>query len=67
MGIEPVDAESLSQYARFLWLARKDLGTAEENYLQAISVDPGNCYHTANYAHFLWCTGGDDTCYPLGA
>ena len=64
---EPVDAEALSRYASFLWLARKDLAAAEETYLEAIAADPGNTVHAANYAHFLWSTGGEDTCYPLDA
>ncbi|KAH0433679.1 hypothetical protein IEQ34_026972 [Dendrobium chrysotoxum] len=56
---------TLSRYANFLWVARKDLGAAEETFLEAISADPGNSYYSANYAHFLWSTGGEDTCYPL--
>ena len=64
-GLEPADAEALSQYASFLWLARKDMAAAEETYLQAIAADPSNPFHTANYAHFLWSTGAEDTCYPL--
>ena len=55
----------MSRYASFLWLARKDLVAAEETYLEAIAADPGNAVHAANYAHFLWSTGGEDTCYPL--
>ena len=61
----PADAEALSRYATFLWLSRKDLEAAEETYLEAIDADPGNTFHAANYAHFLWNTGGEDTCYPL--
>lgn len=63
--IEPADAEALSRYATFLWVARKDLEAAEETYLEAIAADPGNSFYAANYAHFLWNTGGEDTCYPL--
>ncbi|XP_042480358.1 uncharacterized protein LOC122061217 [Macadamia integrifolia] len=59
------DAEALSKYATFLWLGRNDITAAEEMYLEAISADPGNTYHAANYAHFLWNTGGEDTCYPI--
>ncbi|RWV98755.1 hypothetical protein GW17_00038378 [Ensete ventricosum] len=61
----PADAEALSRYATFLWMARRDLEAAEETYLEAIDADPGNTFHAANYAHFLWNTGGEDTCYPL--
>lgn len=63
--MEPADAEALSRYASFLWLARKDLVAAEETYLEAIDADPSNSVHNANYARFLWNTGGDGTCYPL--
>lgn len=60
------EAEKLIEYANFLWLVKKDLGAAEETYLEAIAADPTNTTHAANYAHFLWNTGGEDTCYPLG-
>lgn len=63
--MQPPDAEALGRYASFLWLAKNDLGAAEETYLEAIAADPGNTAHAANYAHFLWNTGGEDTCYPL--
>ena len=46
-------------------MVKSDLGAAEETYLEAIAADPGNTAHAANYAHFLWNTGGEDTCYPL--
>lgn len=62
---QPPDAEALSRYANFLWLARKDITAAEETYLEAIAADPGNILYAGNYAHFLWNTGGEDTCYPL--
>lgn len=61
----PGDAETLSRYASFLWVARGDLTAAEETFLEAIAAAPGNTAHTANYAHFLWSTGGEGTCYPL--
>lgn len=61
----PANADALSRYANFLWIARKDLETAEEIYLQAIDAEPGNAFHAANYVNFLWNTGGEDTCYPL--
>ncbi|KAG6535564.1 hypothetical protein ZIOFF_000586 [Zingiber officinale] len=61
----PRDAETLSRYASFLWVARGDLMAAEETFLDAIAAAPGNTAHTANYAHFLWSTGGEGTCYPL--
>lgn len=63
--VEPKDAEALDKYASFLWKAKNDLWGAEETYLEAISADPSNSYYAANYAHFLWTTGGEDTCYPL--
>ncbi|XP_010256608.1 PREDICTED: uncharacterized protein LOC104596966 [Nelumbo nucifera] len=66
-GVEPPDAESLSRYATFLWVARKDVCGAEETFLEAIAADPGNSAHAANYAHFLWNTGAEDTCFPLDA
>lgn len=44
---------------------RKDLTAAEETYLEAIAADPGNALYASHYAHFLWNTGGEDTCYPL--
>ncbi|KAL5229157.1 hypothetical protein ABZP36_017422 [Zizania latifolia] len=62
---KPVDAEALDRYATFLWKVRNDLTTTEEAYQEAIAVDPGNSHHEAAYAHFLWNTGGEDTCYPL--
>ncbi|KAJ4971760.1 hypothetical protein NE237_004859 [Protea cynaroides] len=62
---EEADAEALSKYASFLWVVRKDINAAEETYLEAIAADPGNTYHAASYANFLWNTGGEDTCYPL--
>ena len=67
VGLKPVDAEALYRYAMFLWLARKDLEGAEEAYLEAMAAaDPCNSTHySANYAHFLWNTGADETCYPL--
>ncbi|KAF8010394.1 hypothetical protein BT93_J1118 [Corymbia citriodora subsp. variegata] len=62
---EPADAEACSKYATFLWRARGDLWAAEEMYLEAISADPSNSVYAADYAHFLWNTGGEDTCFPL--
>ncbi|XP_043702535.1 uncharacterized protein LOC122652757 [Telopea speciosissima] len=59
------DAEALSKYATFLWLVRKDISAAEETYLEAIEAEPGNTYHAAIYANFLWNTGGEDTCFPI--
>ncbi|KAI3852527.1 hypothetical protein MKW92_029417 [Papaver armeniacum] len=59
------DAEILSRYANFLWLAKKDIGAAETTYLEAITAEPSNPFYASNYAHFLWSTGADDTCYPL--
>lgn len=55
----------MSRYASFLWVARKDVDAAEAVYLEAIAADPGNTFHASNYAHFLWNTGGEGTCYPL--
>lgn len=63
-GVKPADAEAFNRYANFLWLGRKDLEAAEETYLEAIAADPSNPYYAANYAHFLWNTGAEDTCYP---
>lgn len=65
VGVGPPDADSLSRYASFLWVARNDQAGAEEKFLEAIEADPSNTVHAANYAHFLWNTGGEDTCYPL--
>ena len=65
--MEPPDAEAYSKYASFLWHVRKDLWAAEETFLEAISADPTNSYYAANYAHFLWNTGGEDTCFPLSS
>lgn len=65
--MEPPDAEALDKYATFLWRARNDLWAAEETFLEAISADPTNSLHAANYAHFLWNTGGEDTCFPLAS
>lgn len=65
LGMKPADAEALSRYASFLWLARNDMEAAEETYLEAIAADPSNPYYAANYAGFLWNTGGEDTCYLL--
>lgn len=59
------DAEAFNKYATFLWRARNDLWAAEETFLEAISADPSNSFYAANYAHFLWNTGGEDTCFPL--
>lgn len=63
--MKPADAEAYNKYAIFLWRVRKDLWGAEETYLEAIAVDPTNSLYAANYAHFLWNTGGDDTCFPI--
>lgn len=63
--MEPKDAEAHNKYANFLWHVRNDLWAAEETFLEAISADPSNSYYAANYAHFLWNTGGEDTCFPL--
>lgn len=65
MKVAPGDADTLSRYASFLWVARKDLSAAEETFLRAIEAEPENTVHRANYAQFLWSTGGEDTCYPL--
>lgn len=62
--VEPPDAESVIQYANFLWRARKDLWGAEERYLQALAAEPDNPYHASRYANFLWNTGGEETCFP---
>lgn len=62
---EDVDAETYSKYAIFLWKVRNDLWAAEENFLEAISADPTNSFYAANYANFLWNTGGEETCFPL--
>ncbi|KAI3833581.1 hypothetical protein MKX03_004478 [Papaver bracteatum] len=61
------DAEILSRYANFLWLAKKDTGAAETTYLEAMAAEPSNPFYASNYAHFLWSTGADDTCYPLNS
>jgi Tfp pilus assembly protein PilF len=47
------------------WKTRNDLAAAEETYQEAIAAEPSNGHHAAAYAHFLWNTGGEDTCYPL--
>jgi hypothetical protein len=65
--VEPPDGEAYSKYASFLWHVKRDLWAAEETFLEAISADPTNSYYAANYAHFLWTTGGEDTCFPLGS
>lgn len=62
---EEVDAETYSKYAVFQWKVLNDLWAAEENFLEAISADPTNSFYAANYANFLWQTGGEETCYPL--
>ena len=62
---QPADAETLGWYATFLWKARNDLAAAEETFQEAIAAEPSNGHHAAAYAHFLWNTGGEDTCYPL--
>lgn len=59
------DAEAYDKYATFLWKVKKDLWGAEETYLEAIAAEPKNTYYAANYAHFLWNTGAEDTCFPL--
>lgn len=63
--VEPPDAESLSRYADFLWMVKKDAWEAEERYQQAIEAEPENPYHASKYASFLWSSGGEETCYPL--
>lgn len=65
--MEPKDAEALNKYANFLWLARNDHWAAEETYLAALDIEPDNAFYAANYAHFLWNTGGEDTCFPLSS
>ncbi|KAI3997306.1 hypothetical protein MKX01_009150 [Papaver californicum] len=67
VGSASPDAEILSRYANFLWLAKKDIGAAESTYLEAIAAEPSNPFYASNYAHFLWSTGADDTCYPLNS
>ena len=59
--VEPLDAESLSRYADFLWIVRKDFWRAEDTYLQALSIEPENSYLASKYANFLWNTGGEET------
>lgn len=66
-GEVQVDAEAYSKYAIFQWKARKDLWAAEENFLEAISAEPTNSFYAASYANFLWQTGGEETCFPLGS
>lgn len=61
----PPDAETFSQYADFLWLVKKDLWSAEEVYQQAMEAAPNSHYYASKYAHFLWRTGGEGTCFPL--
>jgi hypothetical protein len=65
--VEPPDGEAYSKYASFLWHVKRDLWAAEETFLEAISADPTKSYYAANYAHFLWNTGGEDTCFPIGS
>ena len=64
---EAADAEAYSKYAKFLWRVRNDLWAAEETFLEAISADPTNPHYAADYANFLWNTGGEDTCFPLSS
>lgn len=44
---------------------KNDLWAAEETFQQAIDADPNNSSYAASYAHFLWNTGAEDTCFPL--
>lgn len=62
---EPRDPEAISRYAFFLWEGRGDISGAEEMFLEAIEVEPGNHHYSSNYAWFLWKTGALDTCYPI--
>ncbi|XP_019178770.1 PREDICTED: uncharacterized protein LOC109173884 [Ipomoea nil] len=65
-GVEPRDADALNKYATFLWQVRKDLWGAEQRYQDAVAAaEPNNSFYAACYAHFLWSTGGEDTCFPL--
>lgn len=57
-----VDGEAIVQFANFLWLVKGDLPAAEKSYLDAINAEPGNPFPAATYAHFLWHTGGADSC-----
>ncbi|XP_010535389.1 PREDICTED: uncharacterized protein LOC104810716 isoform X2 [Tarenaya hassleriana] len=59
------DAEAYNKYGNFMWRGRKDEWGAEEKFLEAISMEPTNPFYAANYAHFLWNTGADDTCFPI--
>lgn len=61
--LEEADAETYSKYAVFQWKVLKDLWAAEENFLEAVSADPTNSFHAANYANFFSYTGGEETCY----
>jgi hypothetical protein len=63
--VKPTDALTLSRYADFLWMVRKDMWAAEERYLQAVAAEPDNPFHGSKYATFLWSTGGEGTCFPL--
>ncbi|KAJ6325128.1 hypothetical protein OIU76_012250 [Salix suchowensis] len=65
--VGPPDAEAFSLYADFLWRVRKDLWSAEERYLQALSIEPNNTENASKYASFLWSTGGEETCFPPNA
>ncbi|KAL4558335.1 hypothetical protein LXL04_036534 [Taraxacum kok-saghyz] len=47
--VEPKDAEALSKYSNFFWEIRKDLWAAEQNLLEAISIDPVNSFYTATH------------------
>lgn len=67
VAVEPADAESLRKYGNFLWKVRNDLWSAEETFLEAISSDPENSFYHADYAHFLFSTGAEDTCFPLSS
>ncbi|KAL9402392.1 hypothetical protein Peur_006241 [Populus x canadensis] len=43
--VGPTDAEAFSHYADFLWRMKKDLWSAEEMYLQALSIEPNSTGH----------------------
>jgi hypothetical protein len=64
VSVDPADGDAFNKYANFLWLVKNDTEAAEKNYLDALEAEPGNSYHAASYAHFLWNTGGEDTCFP---
>ena len=56
---DPNHANSLGNYANFMWAIRHDYNQAEAMFERAIDADPANAHILGNYALFLKTIRGD--------